>query len=83
VKETSLQKIWNNSEKVQYLRGLRNKDFPICIQCPDKFFCTMCMVKNANENPQGDPLVVNEFFCNIAKLNRQIILERKGMLMNS
>jgi radical SAM protein with 4Fe4S-binding SPASM domain len=83
VKETSLQEIWDNSEKVLYLRSLRNKDFPICIQCPDKEFCTMCMVKNANENPNGDPLVVNEFFCNIAKLNRQIILERKGILMNS
>ena len=83
VKETSLQEIWDNSEKVLYLRSLHNKDFPICIQCPDKEFCTMCMVKNSNENPNGDPLVVNEFFCNIAKLNRQIILERKGMLMNS
>ncbi len=75
VKENSLQKIWDNSEKVQYLRCLRNKDFPMCIQCPDKEFCTMCMVKNANENPNGDPLVVNEFFCNIAKLNRQTVLE--------
>jgi len=83
VKETSLNDIWNNSEKVQYLRGLRKKDFPKCIQCSDKEYCTMCMVKNANENPQGDPLVVNEFFCEIAKLNKQIMLERRGKLSNS
>ncbi len=83
VKKTSLNDIWDNSEKVQYLRGLRNQDFPQCIQCTDKEFCTMCMVRNANENPKGDPLVVNEFFCNIAKLNRQIMLERKEKLMNS
>ncbi|HNQ68399.1 MAG TPA: radical SAM protein [Bacteroidales bacterium] len=82
VKENSLNDIWNNSEKVQYLRDLRNKDFPKCIQCPDKDFCTMCMVRNANENPKGDPLVVNEFFCNIAKLNRQIMLEWKKKLIN-
>jgi hypothetical protein len=36
------------------------------------------MVRNANEHPQGDPLVVNEHFCNIAKLNRKIVLERKS-----
>ena len=83
VKETSLNDIWDNSGKVQYLRGLRKQDFPKCIQCPDKEFCTMCMVRNANESPLGDPLAVNEYFCDIAKLNRQIILERKGKLMDS
>jgi radical SAM protein with 4Fe4S-binding SPASM domain len=83
VKETSLNDIWDNSEKVQYLRGLRNQDFPKCIQCMDKEYCTMCMVRNANENQKGDPLVVNEFFCNIAKLNRQIMLKWKEKLMNS
>jgi hypothetical protein len=35
------------------------------------------MVRNANENPKGDPLAVNEYFCNIAKLNKQITLEWK------
>jgi radical SAM protein with 4Fe4S-binding SPASM domain len=83
VKETSLLEIWDNSEKVTYLRGLLNKDFPKCIQCPDKDYCTMCMVKNANENPNGDPLVVNEFFCNIARLNRQIMFKQRGKLINS
>lgn len=83
VKETSLMEIWDNSEKVQYLRSLRNQDFPKCIQCPDKEFCTKCMVRNANENSNGDPLIVNEFFCNIAKLDRKIMLEWKEKLMNS
>jgi len=83
VKNTSLNDIWVNSEKVQYLRSLRKKDFPKCIQCSDKEFCTMCMIRNANENPKGDPLVVNEFFCKIAKLNRQIMLERKEKHMNN
>ncbi|HUW05516.1 MAG TPA: radical SAM protein [Williamwhitmania sp.] len=83
VKETSLDDIWDNSEKVQYLRGLRNHDFPKCLQCTDKEFCTMCMVRNANENPQGNPLVVNEFFCDIAKLNREMVFKRKEQFMNS
>ncbi len=80
IKETSLKDIWNNSEKIQYLRSLRRKDFPKCIQCPDKEFCTMCMVRNANEDPLGDPLAVNEHFCNIAKLNKKMMLEWKEKL---
>ena len=74
VNHTSLNDIWDNSEKVRYLRGLRKHDFPKCIKCLDKDFCTMCMVRNANENPLGDPLKVNEYFCNIAKLNREMCL---------
>lgn len=73
VRETSLRNIWDNSEKVQYLRNLRKKDFPKCIQCSDKDFCTMCMVRNANESPTGDPLAVNEYFCAIARLNKKIV----------
>lgn len=77
VKETSLNNIWNNSKKVQYLRNLRNKDFPKCIKCPDKEYCTMCMVRNANESPIGDPLAVNEYFCKIARFNKEITLKGK------
>lgn len=77
VNETSLNDIWKNSIKVQYLRSLRKRDFPKCIQCPENEFCTMCMVRNANEHPLGDPLAVNEYFCNIARLNKEIVLKDK------
>jgi len=80
VKETPLQEIWNTSEKVKYLRGLRKKDFPQCLTCQDKAFCAMCMVRNANENPDGDPLKINEHFCKVAKLNRKIVLDWKERL---
>lgn len=73
IKETSLNEIWHNSVKVKYLRDLRRRDFPKCIQCSEKEFCSMCMVRNANEHPSGDPLVVNEYFCNIAKLYKDIL----------
>lgn len=76
VKENSINYIWNNSKKIQYLRDLRRYDFPQCIQCSAKEFCTMCMVRNANEDPQGDPLVVNEYFCEIAKYNKKLVFER-------
>jgi radical SAM protein with 4Fe4S-binding SPASM domain len=82
VQETPLREIWDNSPRVQYLRGLRKKDFPKCLICPDKSFCAMCMVRNANENREmsrvgtvGDPLKINEHFCRVAALNRKIVTE--------
>jgi radical SAM protein with 4Fe4S-binding SPASM domain len=80
VRETPLQDIWDNSPKVQYLRGLRKKDFPKCSNCAGKGFCAMCMVRNANENPTGDPLKINEHFCKVAALNRKIVLDWKTKL---
>jgi len=75
VSKTSLRDIWESSPKVKYLRGLRKRDFPKCLNCPDQGFCAMCMVRNANENPQGDPLTINEHFCKVAALNRKIVLD--------
>lgn len=80
IKENSLEDIWNNSEKVHYLRNLRYKNFPKCISCQDKEFCTICMVRNANESPLGNPLAVNKYFCEIAKFNRKTTFERKKNL---
>lgn len=37
----------------------------------------MCMVRNANESPLGNPLAVNEYFCNIAKINKELAIEWK------
>ncbi|GHU27205.1 hypothetical protein FACS1894172_19280 [Spirochaetia bacterium] len=75
VQQTPLREIWENAPKVKYLRGLRKKDFPECVQCLDRGFCAMCMVRNANENPEGDPLKINPHFCKVAALNRKIVLD--------
>lgn len=78
INETTLDAIWKNSEKVQYLRNLCWRDFPKCIQCEAKEFCTMCMVRNANESSTGNPLEVNKYFCQIAELNKEMSLNIKG-----
>lgn len=83
VKNNPISEIWSNSKEVRYLRELRKKDFPKCIQCPDKNYCNMCMVRNSNENPKGDPLIINEYFCNIANINKQLMLEWKDRLASS
>lgn len=80
--DNSLEYIWNNSERIKFLRDLRRNDFPKCLSCQEKEFCTMCMVRNANEDSQGDPLVVNEYFCEIAKLNKDMFFKRKEDLKN-
>jgi radical SAM protein with 4Fe4S-binding SPASM domain len=80
VREQTLRDIWENSPKVKYLRGLRRRDFPMCLNCPEKAFCAMCMVRNANEDPDGAPLKINGHFCKVAALNRKIVLDWKAKL---
>ena len=77
----SLKEIWAHSPKVQYLRGLRKKDIPECIECADRHFCAMCMVRNANEDPEGNPFAINKHFCEVAALNRKIVLGWKARLL--
>jgi radical SAM protein with 4Fe4S-binding SPASM domain len=76
IKETSLREIWENSPKVKYLRSLRRKDFPICLNCEDRGFCSLCMVRNYNEN--NDIFKINEHFCKVAAINRKIVLDWKA-----
>jgi radical SAM protein with 4Fe4S-binding SPASM domain len=74
--ETPLKEIWGNSPKVKYLRSLRKKDFPKCLICEDRGFCSLCMVRNANE-ANGDIFKVNKHFCKVAALNRKIVMDWK------
>lgn len=83
IKETLLKEIWENSPKVQYLRSLRKKDFTECIKCPDRGFCAMCMVRNANEDLNGNPLHINRHFCEVAALNRKIVLDWRAKLQTT
>jgi len=78
VSETPLREIWESSPKVKYLRSLRMSDFPKCINCGDRDFCERCMIHNANENPQGNPLKLNEHYCKVAALNRKIAIDWKS-----
>jgi radical SAM protein with 4Fe4S-binding SPASM domain len=80
VREMPLRDIWEHSPQVQYLRSLRKRDFSKCANCEDRGFCAMCMVRNANEAPDGDPLHINEHFCKVAALNRKIVLDWKAKL---
>ena len=71
--EMSLREIWESSSKAKYLRDLRMKDFPKCLNCPDIYFCNVCMARNANESPKGDIFNINDYHCQVAALNREIV----------
>lgn len=75
--EKSLQEIWDNSEKIKWLRGLKMKDLGggECCKCDKAAFCAPCMVRNANESKTGNPLEINRHFCAVAAKNKQIVLD--------
>ena len=74
--ETPLKEIWENSEKIKWLRSLKMKDMGggECCKCDKAAFCAPCMVRNANESPTGNPLEINRHFCAVAAKNKQIVL---------
>lgn len=80
IREQALQKIWINSPELKKLRQLRKKDMKNCASCENYDFCAVCMARNANENPDGDPLKINPHFCKLAELNKKIVLEWKNKL---
>lgn len=68
LKNESLQNIWKNSEKIKYLRQIKRKEFPKCVNCEDRGYCTVCMMSNSNENRDGDAFKIEEFHCSVAKI---------------
>lgn len=67
----SLRDIWENSSKAQQLRAVKRKHFSKCLACENRCYCTICMMRNANENQDGDAFKINAFQCRIAALTRQ------------
>ncbi len=73
--EESLKDVWLHSKKMNELRALRRSDMKACIGCEDQAFCHPCMVRNANESPTGDPFEVNPYFCEVAKVNKNLVMQ--------
>lgn len=73
IQDGSLREIWFDSDKAKYLRGIKRKDFEECLTCEYEDYCTLCMVRNANESHVGNPLDINHYYCEISKIKKQII----------
>jgi len=70
----SLSDIWLNSEKLNNLRKIRNKDFEECVNCDLRDYCAMCLVRNFNES-NGDLYKINKHYCKVALINKQVAEE--------
>lgn len=81
IKEKSLKEIWEKSPKLKMLRQITHSDFPQCIECEARKFCTMCLERNCNEN-DGNIFKVSEHFCNVAFIHKKLYEDfvNKGML---
>ena len=71
----SLREIWNSTTKVNHLRNLKYKDFSKCVSCSIKEYCNPCLIMNANDNPNGDFMKVNNYLCEVAKLRKEAMLQ--------
>ena len=47
VRENTFEEIWRG-EKLEYLRGLKNKDFGACASCESRPWCKVCPAANFN-----------------------------------
>lgn len=81
ITKQTLKEVWENSEKLDELRKIRRKDFPKCLQCEARRFCSMCLERNFNEN-NGDMFKVNKHFCEVAFLTKKLHEEyrNKGLI---
>lgn len=81
INTSTLKEIWESSEKLCMLRKITHADFPKCINCEARKYCTMCLERNCNEN-NGDMYKVGEHFCKVAFLMKRLHEEyqSKGLL---
>ena len=80
--KNTLEDIWNNSKEMNYLRKLRKGDIKECLNCEHKAFCSPCLSRFANESPTGNPLEVAHHFCEVAKINKKLVLEWRRKKLN-
>lgn len=81
VNNNSLKFIWENSQELARLRSIKHEDFPKCIRCEARKFCTLCLERNCNEN-NGDMLKIGKHLCDVAFAHKKIFDEysKKGLL---
>lgn len=78
VNNKRLADIWENSEQLNMLRRITHGDFPQCLECDARKFCTLCLERNCNEN-NGDMFKIGEHFCKVAFAHKRIHEEYESM----
>ena len=69
VRENTVEEIWKG-EKLNYLRGLKNRDFGSCASCEKRPWCKVCPA--ANFNATGDLFKHHPSTCALASVIREV-----------
>lgn len=69
----SLSWVWNESPETLRIRAVTGASFPKCADCRDRDYCSVCMCRNFNET--GDMLKPAQHFCEVARINHEIVDE--------
>lgn len=73
IRDTPLSDLWGNAPIINSLRKLSYNDFPQCFKCKDRDYCSICLIRNANENKDGDYMQPSPYFCKIAEIKKKNI----------
>lgn len=71
--EHDLNWIWNESPETLRIRAVTGKNFPKCLHCKDRDYCSVCMCRNFNET--GDMFKPAQHFCDVARINHEVVDE--------
>ena len=74
IHQQPLKEIWHHSEQLNNIRKTTKSDFPQCLECEARDYCTLCLVRNFNESG-GDMFKINQHFCDVAFANKKIVEE--------
>jgi len=69
VRENTVEEIWKG-EKLNYLRGLKNRDFGACASCQNRPWCKVCPA--ANFNATGNLFQHHQNTCALAGVVREV-----------
>ena len=64
----TVKELWENSSEINKLRNIKRKEFKKCVACKDRGYCTVCMMSNSNENPDGNIYKIDQYHCTVASL---------------
>ena len=67
----TVKDVWQNSPVIKNLRQIKRRDFPQCLDCQNRGYCTICMMRNANESTENDMFCINPLHCQFAALLKQ------------
>lgn len=78
IHKNTVEEVWKHSREIIALRKINNASFTRCMKCEFLDFCAICPAKFYNESG-GDLLKVDCYFCEIAKAEKHIFLEERGL----